>query len=154
MSTRFRIRLARPPDLDAVRSVVGEAYAKYVPRIGSDPAPMFADYEALMAAGAVTVALYDDAVVGVLVLIRQPDALLIENVAVAPRAQHRGIGLALLAVGEQRAQELGLAKVTLYTNVHMTENLTLYPALGYREVGRRSEHGFDRVYFEKVVGER
>jgi hypothetical protein len=31
----------------------------------------------------------------------------------------------------------------------MTENLAFYPALGYTEVDRRREHGFERVFFEK-----
>jgi hypothetical protein len=43
--------------------------------------------------------------------------------------------------------------VSLYTNAHMTENLSLYLALGYVEVGRRREHGFDRVYYEKRVAQ-
>ena len=31
----------------------------------------------------------------------------------------------------------------------MTENLEMYPALGYVVAGRRSEEGFERVYFRK-----
>jgi hypothetical protein len=31
----------------------------------------------------------------------------------------------------------------------MTENLSFYPRLGYIEVARRAEHGFNRVFFEK-----
>ena len=31
----------------------------------------------------------------------------------------------------------------------MTENVERYPKLGYVEVGRGHEHGFDRVFFEK-----
>ena len=34
-------------------------------------------------------------------------------------------------------------------NAAMTENLTLYPRIGYVEVARRSEDGFERVYFTK-----
>lgn len=33
----------------------------------------------------------------------------------------------------------------LYTNEKMTENLSIYPKLGYVEVGRRTENGFNRV---------
>ena len=40
----------------------------------------------------------------------------------------------------------------LYTNARMTENLSLYPHLGYVEVERREEDGFDRVFFEKGLG--
>ena len=33
----------------------------------------------------------------------------------------------------------------------MTENLSFYPRMGYAEVDRRHEDGFDRVFFEKPV---
>jgi hypothetical protein len=33
----------------------------------------------------------------------------------------------------------------------MMENLSLYPNLGYVEVARRSDRGFNRVFFEKAV---
>ena len=147
----MELRAARAGDAAAIRSLVREAYEVYVPRIGREPAPMSADYDALVAAGQVSVATEDGTIVGALVLRPQPEALLVENVAVAPAAQGRGVGRSLMAFAEQRARELGLAKVTLYTNERMTENLRFYPALGYVEVDRRHEHGFDRVYFEKSL---
>lgn len=112
---------------------------------------MAADYEGLVAAGEVTVAVEDQAIVGVIVLRAQPDSLLVENVAVAPAAQGRGIGRTLLAHAEIRAGALGLRRLALYTNAKMTENLSFYPALGYVEVGRRRERGFERVFFEKAL---
>lgn len=39
----------------------------------------------------------------------------------------------------------------LYTNVLMTENLALYGRLGFRETGRVSEKGYERVYMAKAV---
>jgi ribosomal protein S18 acetylase RimI-like enzyme len=143
--------LARGDEVDAIRELVRRAYALYIPRIGEEPAPMRADYEALVNDGAVTVAVERGTIVGVLVLQRHPDELLLENVAVAPAAQGRGIGRALIAFAEQRARELNLRKVTLHTNAKMTENQDLYRRLDYVEVGRRHEHGFDRVFFEKTV---
>jgi ribosomal protein S18 acetylase RimI-like enzyme len=147
----FEIRPAQSGDAEAVRELVRSAYAVYVPRIGREPAPMGADYEALIGEGAVSVAAEDDSIVGVLVLRPLRDSLLVENVAVAPDKQRRGIGRALLAFAEQRARELDLSKISLYTNSRMTENLSLYPRLGYIEVGRREEHGFQRVFFEKSL---
>jgi ribosomal protein S18 acetylase RimI-like enzyme len=147
----FEIRPARADEVDAVRRLVRRAYAIYVPRIGREPAPMGADYAALVRAGAVTVAADQGAIVGVLVLRAQLGSLLLENVAVAPAEQRRGIGRALIAFAEERARELNLGKVTLYTNARMTENLSLYRRLGYVEVGRRREDGFERVFFEKIV---
>jgi ribosomal protein S18 acetylase RimI-like enzyme len=148
----IEIRLAEPADLDAIQRVVREAYAVYVPRIGREPAPMTADYAALVDAREVRVATDTDVVVGVLVVRPVEGALHLENVAVADRARGQGIGRALVRYAEDEAGELGLDAVELYTNAKMTENLSLYPHLGYEETGRRSEAGFDRVYFRKTLG--
>lgn len=60
-----------------------------------------------------------------------------------------GIGRALIAQVEATARKQGLAAVELYTNEKMTENLALYPRLGYRETGCHIEDGFARVFFRK-----
>lgn len=146
------IRPAVPTDLDAVRRCVLEAYALYVPRIGREPAPMTADYAGLIGSGEVWVAEEAGLVVGVLVLRPLPGSLLLENVAVLPECQGRGVGRALIAFAEQHGRGLGLPEVTLYTNERMTENLGLYPRLGYLEAGRRVEDGYARVYFRKPLG--
>ncbi len=74
---------------------------------------------------------------------------MIENVAVRTDAQGRGIGRALIGFAEQRARDLQLSEVRLYTHELMTENLALYARLGYAETHRRSEGGFGRVFFAK-----
>jgi ribosomal protein S18 acetylase RimI-like enzyme len=138
----------------AIEQVVRDAYAVYIPRIGRSPAPVDADYAALVAAGEVWVADHDGRPVGVLVIRPVGSELLLENVAVAPHAQGRGLGRSLIRFAEQRARATGLAAVVLYTNELMTENLRLYPALGYAETGRRSEHGFRRVFFRRGLAPR
>lgn len=142
---------ARPVDANAVAACVRAAYAEYVARIGREPAPMGADYAALIDAGAVWVVRAGGAIAGVLVLRPQPPSLLLENVAVAPAHRGRGLGRALIAFAEERARAEGLDAVTLYTNERMTANLRLYPALGYDETARGVEDGFARVYFRKPV---
>jgi len=146
-----QIRLALPDDADAVTSCVRATYARYVERIGREPAPMRSDYAALIAAGAVWVAAEAGRVVGVLVLAERPPALEIENVAVLPERQGRGLGRELMAFAERRARDAGLEAVTLYTNERMTENLRLYPALGYVETGRSVQAGFARVFYRKPL---
>ena len=112
---------------------------------------MDADYAALVAARVVTVAEVDGAPAGLIVLVAKPDHLLVENVAVDPERQGHGIGRALLAFAEARAAELGLDELRLYTHVKMTENQALYARLGYREVERRAERGFARVFMSKRI---
>lgn len=148
------IRPAADGDVEAIRRLVGAAYAIYVPRMRREPAPMGADYEALVAAGEAWVGVEDDRVVGVLVIRPGDGELELENVAVDPGFQGRGAGRALIAFAEDHASELGLSAVTLYTNEAMTENLHLYPALGFVETGRRVEDGYWRVYFRKSTARR
>ena len=147
----IRIVPAVAADADAVTACVRAAYAEYVERIGREPAPMGADYAALIGQSAVWVVRDGDAVAGVLVLRPQPPSLLLENVAVAPAHRGRGLGRALIGFAEERARAEGFDAVSLYTNERMTENLRLYPALGYTETGRRVEDGFARVYFRKLA---
>jgi predicted N-acetyltransferase YhbS len=45
--------------------------------------------------------------VGVLVLVRLQEAMLLENVAVHPSAQERGLGCKLMALAEQESQKQG-----------------------------------------------
>jgi GNAT superfamily N-acetyltransferase len=107
------------------------------------------DYADKIDAGQVDIAELDGAPIGMLVLIPRDDHLLVENVAVDPEQQGRGVGRALLGHAERTAARLGLPELRLYTNAAMTENLKLYPRLGYREVVRKTENGFERVFFAK-----
>lgn len=134
-----------------MHTIVERAYAHYVERIGGRPAPMDDDYAIRVSGGLVDVAVKDDELLGLIVLVPVDDSLLVENVAVDPSRQGRGVGRALLAHAEAIASHLGLAELRLYTNAAMTENLTLYLRLGYREVDRRTEGGFERVLFSKVL---
>ena len=143
------IRLANSSDLDSVKGCAEEAYALYVPRMGKEPAPMVADFGAQIEAGQVYVVESDGNVAGFIVLYRRQDHLHIENVAVSPSHQRLGLGRALLSFAEEEAERRSLQAIELYTNVKMTENLELYPRLGYREIDRREEEGFSRVFYRK-----
>jgi len=146
------IRPARPDEAEWARALVRRAYALYVPRMGREPAPMLADYGALIDAGDMRVLEDAGSPVALIVLRPDEDALFIENIAVDPAAQRKGHGRTLLAFAEREARRLGLKALRLYTNAAMTENLSYYPSLGFRETDRREEDGYKRVFFEKQVG--
>ena len=149
------LRRARPEDTEAVCRLVHEAYAHYVERLGKPPGPMLDDYDRRIAAGQAWVLEDGDTVAGVLVLEdAEGSALLLDNVAVAPTAQGKGYGRALVAFAEEEACRRGCDQVRLYTHVLMTENLALYRRLGFHETGRISEKGFDRVYMAKATAKR
>lgn len=145
------IRPARREDVPALTALARAAYAPYLARIGREPAPMRADYAALVAAGRVWVTEAAGAVRGLLVLEPAAGYLLIENVAVDPSAQGRGTGAALLAHAEAEASRAGLPELRLYTNVAMTENRAWYARHGYTELGEVIEDGFRRVWLAKPV---
>ena len=143
------IRAAEASDLAGIRSCAHAAYAPYVDRIGRKPAPMVADFGTHIGAGQVFVAVSEAGLLGYIVFFLRGDTMLLENVAVLPEAHGRGVGKALIAYCEAEARSAGVQRVSLYTNAKMIENLALYPRLGYHEVDRRYEGGFDRVFFEK-----
>jgi ribosomal protein S18 acetylase RimI-like enzyme len=146
------IRPATPADRPAITECVDAAYYKYVERLGGvRPAPMRADYAALVAEGSVYVAIRNGDVCGVLVLKPAERYLLIENVAVDPNYQGCGLGQKLMRFVEQQARQAGLGEVRLYTNELMTENIAFYLWLGYEEVERRCGEYYRRVYMRKQI---
>jgi ribosomal protein S18 acetylase RimI-like enzyme len=147
-----RIRAAQGTDVDELREIVERAYSIYIERIGRRPAPMDDDYSEKLREGHTFVADDGEKVVGFIVLLPAQDHLLVENVAVDPEHQGRGVGRSLLAHAETYATEHRIPELRLYTNIAMTENLALYPRLGYREDYRRTEYGLKRVFFSKRLG--
>jgi len=146
------IRPARPDEAQWARALVRRAYALYVPRMGQEPAPMLADYGALIEAREVWLLEHDGKAAALIVLRPDGNALFVENIAVDPEAQRKGHGRMLLAFAEREARRLALTAIRLYTNAAMTENLSYYPRLGFREIDRREEEGYKRVFFEKRLG--
>ena len=145
------IRIAVEADAPALRRIAVAAYQHYVPRIGRRPAPMTADYAPAARGGQAWVAAEEGQAVGFIILIPQPGHLLLENVAVLPAAQGRGVGARLMALAEEHARRLHLSEIQLYTNQAMSENLAYYPRHGYTETHRAQQDGFHRVFFRKRV---
>jgi len=148
---KVQIRPAAESDLATVQNIVRDAYEHYIIRIARKPGPMLDDYAALIEKGCVYVADRDGATIGMIVLIPQTDAMLLDNVAVAPEAQGTGLGRQMLSFAEQKAREAGLGVIKLYTNEAMVENIALYSRKGYVETHRLNEKGLRRVYMRKCL---
>ena len=146
MSDAVTIRAARPADAPRLKAITRAAYAKYVPRIGRDPAPMSADYAAAIAAGHAIVISRGPVVAGYLIGRGNADSYFIENIAVDPAFQGHGLGATMLCHAISEARRLKLPTLRLFTNAAMTENLALYAHLGFVETHRVVEQGYDRVY--------
>ena len=146
------IRRAGLGDVDALRTVAVAAYGKYLSRMGRATPPMTADYAEAIRSDQAWAAIEDGRIAGFAVLVARPGYLLLENVAVLPTAQNRGIGTRLLRLAEEHARSLGLSEIRLYTNEAMTENLAYYARRGYVETHRAEQEGFQRVFFRKPIG--
>jgi N-acetylglutamate synthase-like GNAT family acetyltransferase len=147
------LRRATKDDVDAIEGLVEDAFGKYVERIGRPPAPMVADYAALLGESRIWVVERRGAIVAMLVTQHHGDHLLLDAIAVASDAQGSGHGRRLLERAERDAAEQGLTEVRLCTNEAMTENLVFYPRHGYRETRRGVEDGYQRVFFTKDLTE-
>ena len=147
----MEIRPANSRDLPAMTRIVAGAYQKYVARIGKPPGPMLDDYAVHIRNHAVWVAEVDGAAAGLIVLVPEDGYLLLDNVAVDPAYHGRKIGSALLAFADQEAIRRGYTELRLYTHEKMTENVEMYSALGWEEIGRAEQAGYNRVFFRKNV---
>jgi ribosomal protein S18 acetylase RimI-like enzyme len=100
----------------------------------------------------VTVAERGGEIVGLIVLAITDEGFAVDNVAVHPAQQGRGVGRALLEHAEAEARRDGFHSLYLYTHKRMTENLALYERLGYVEYDRRSHGDACLVYLRKALG--
>jgi len=144
MREAITLRPAVATDALAIRDLTRDAYAKWVPVIGREPKPMTADYAAAVRNHRIDLLHMGGELAALIEMIPEADHLLIENVAVSPRFQGRGLGRKLLAHAEQVALSLGHGEIRLYTNKLFAANLQLYARLGYR-VDREDEFSFGVV---------
>jgi ribosomal protein S18 acetylase RimI-like enzyme len=150
----LEVRPAGVEDAPAISECVAAAYRHYIARLGKPPGPMLDDYRAVIQQHEVLVLTEGARIIGLLVLKRQLQSLLVDNVAVHPDYKGKGLGRKLMAIAEEKARRLGLCTVTLYTNECMTENIELYKKPGYAETERKTEQGYRRVYMRKSVLEK
>lgn len=146
-----RLRRAGPADVEEVRDLVSAAYGHYIPVIGRTPIPMLTDYHDAIRAHEVWILDDEGTIVGALELDPRPDHLWLENVAVLPSHQGRGLGRLLIAHAESIARERGLPEIRLLTNERYLANIAMYERRGYVETHRQPHLGTDLVYFVKKV---
>ncbi|HLC06206.1 MAG TPA: GNAT family N-acetyltransferase [Anaerolineales bacterium] len=149
MLPRLTIRRARQADAEDVAALTDSAYQKYVPLLGRKPQPMTADYRRMIKENGVWLLSSEDHPAGVLVLITEPECLLIYSVAIRPELQKQGMGRYLLAWAEEEARRVGCQRIRLYTNSLMEANIALYTQLGYLETHREPYAGSTLVHMSK-----
>ena len=145
------MRQAVAGDAAAIRALTRAAYAKWVPVIGREPLPMVADYEAAVAKHRFDLLYVDGVLAALIETIAKEDHLLVENVAVDPAFQKRGLGRKLMAHAETVADAMGYGMLRLYTNKSFAENVALYRRLGYRVDREEEFKGGFTVYMSKRI---
>ena len=136
MTASFEIELATTSDAATVAKLVDAAYSKWIPILGRKPTPMTANYEDLIALDRVYKVCEGIELIGVCVIWTEKDALYIDNLAVHPDHQGRGIGDSMLQFAELKARERDLNRLTLVTNEKMEYNQIYYRKHGFNELRR------------------
>ena len=131
------LRAASLDDLQAVEALTGEACAPYTRLLGRPPIPVTEDCTPRIGRGEVWLRAVQGELAGLAVVERHLDHVMLFSIAVAPRFQGGGHGLAILRWVEETAREWSLPEVRLYTNARMERNIALYRAFGFQETGRR-----------------
>jgi GNAT superfamily N-acetyltransferase len=150
--SELTFRRASENDAETVRALTHAAYAKWVAVIGRRPKPMNVDYEHAVRAHQIELAYLDGELAGVIEIIPAADHLLLENLAVTPAHQRKGLGRRLMARVEALARARGLKLVRLYTNKAFASNLAFYQKLGYAiEREEPIKGGGVLVYFAKTL---
>ncbi len=75
----------------------------------------------------------------------------VHRVAVHPDAQGRGVGRAIMAELETRAQRAGISVLHLDTSIGQIAAQRLYTRCGYEEVGRIVQSGVECILYEKHI---
>ena len=130
------LRRATPADAKIVRELSRAAYAKWVPLIGREPLPMTADYDRAVVQHIIDLLEEGGQLLALIEMIPEKDHLLIQNIAVRPDQQGRGLGDRLLRHAEGIARSLGCNEMQLYTNAAFTSNVAFYAKRGYEEYRR------------------
>ncbi len=147
------LRPAGLGDVTAITNLAREAFAIYTERIGKPPEPMVVNYAEIINRGGVMVAVLGTEIAGYVEMYVRDDHVFIDKVAISPGFQKQGIAHVIYGLIAITARAYGLSRLRLYTNAAMRENIELYEqAAGFTITARRVEHGFERVYMDRVLG--
>ncbi len=125
------LRRAAASDRAPLEALQHVAYAANRALLGAEPLPLTVDYGEILRDYEIWLAGTAKRLDGALILLARPGDLLVWSVAVAPHAQGSGLGGALLAAAERRAETLGRDTVRLYTGARLKERVAWYTRRGY-----------------------
>ena len=146
------LRRAEPADASAIRELSRAAYAKWVLVIGCEPLPMTADYDQAVSQHIIDLHEECGELRALIEMVVETGFLLIENIAVRPDQQGKGIGDRLVRHAEAVASSLKLHEIQLYTNAAFVSNIAFYAKRGYQEYDRQTmPSGRTAVFMRKIL---
>lgn len=146
MTQKLEIRQADVSDEAAVRACAEDAYKQYVVVIGRKPAPMVADFNALIASGFVYVATDEQSeILGFIVFYAKGDQVLLENVAVKTQATGRRHHVWVQTVWPHRAVEQ--AGIQRQTEGFLCVRSSMWGAIVFSQI---SIHEINESVLERV----
>ncbi|HEV8284411.1 MAG TPA: GNAT family N-acetyltransferase [Chitinophagaceae bacterium] len=97
------------------------------------------------------IALYDNVISGTISLMNSNGSLYIRSVAVAPPAQRKGLGKALMKHAESEALKKGFQQLELTTTPFLFEAIRLYESLGFEPCGSEDLYGTPLIKMTKIL---
>ncbi|UWU16059.1 GNAT family N-acetyltransferase [Rhizobium sullae] len=129
------LRLGSTADIEIVKSLTGEAYARYLALLGAEPIPVTDDDAPRIARGEIWLFEINGVCAGLAVLERHKNHAMLISIAVSPAHQGRRHGSTILRWVEAKAQEWQLPELRLHTNARTMRNIAIYKGFGFQ--GRR-----------------
>jgi len=127
----MKLRRATASDFDGLVALQHAAYARNRAVLGVEPIPLQSDYREVLDSKEVWLAGATGSIDAALIVEPLADHLLIWSIATDPAAQQHGLGSRLLAAAEDRAAELGLVTIRLYTGTLLAHLVAWYARHGY-----------------------
>lgn len=136
----FTIRHAKDEELEAIASLIVDAYAEYAASMSPDAWSMFAQDIANVhghrSEGELVVAEQDGRLVGTITMYRdwrgaQPDTLAMRLLAVPPQERNSGVGSALVEYAINEARESGKGRVVMTTMQIMAQMREIADRMGF-----------------------
>jgi predicted N-acetyltransferase YhbS len=151
----FRLRPTRVDEAPAIAALIRSAFIELAvlppPSALGETAESVARW--LMAGGG-AVAEASGEIVGAILWEMRGENFYLGRLAVAPAWRRRGIGRALVGLGEAEARRLGVRRIELGTRLALTDNRRLFATCGFRETTRHCHAGFTAetwVTLERVL---
>jgi hypothetical protein len=128
---KIEIKLADKSNLCQIKECVELSYRPYVEKLTVEPAPLHADYEDLILNDSVYILEgRDKEMLGLVVLISEPNCLLVDNISIFPKWQRRGTLPTVCSFIIARALSLNMRSIRAITNSKLDRNIEMYTKIG------------------------